>query len=235
MSTQIDGRGPSAENLREPGNRMMLVERFQRLVGINADITIAFNQDFELLGTSAVSADLSANTGGGLNLATHGGATDSAILAPHLDTNQTSWTTTLWATSKSVEWGCTIQTNSALTNTTLWAGLKLTNTPTQATDNDQVFFKYANGTHTTWQAMSSIAGTDTTTDTGVTLAVSTQYRLWITINSDRKATFWIDGIPYYTTAALTSANLIPYIGVLSATDATAKTLVVRNCWISRLF
>jgi hypothetical protein len=231
----LDVFGPRAENLRDPGTRLHLVERFSRVPGINGDIGIAYNLDFEVLGTNAVSADVTLSTRGGIAVASHGAATDSTIILPHLDAAQTSWATaTPFATAKEPEWGCTIETNSALTNTTIWAGCKLTNTPVVATDNDQVIFRYQNGTDTNWQATYSVGGTDVTVDTGVAVAVSTQYRLWLTVDSGRKCRFWINGKVVATSTALTSlTTLIPYIGVLSATDATAKTIFVRNCWASR--
>lgn len=231
-----DANVPRAENLRDPGTRLHLTERFTRAPGINADISIAFNPDFEVLGTNAVSADVTLNADGGITLSTHGGATDSTIILPHLDTAQTGWaTSTPFATAKEPEWGCTIKTPAALTNCTFWAGPKLTNTPVVATDDDQAFFRYQNGTDTNWQIKYSIAGTDYTIDSGVAVAASTQYRLWVLVGSDRKARFFINGDQVgITTAALTSlTTLIPYVGVLSASTASSKTLVLRNVWASR--
>lgn len=216
------------------GSRMGFYEDFRRLPGINADIAIAFNQDFEVLGTNAVSADVTAYAEGGITVASHGAATDSTIILPHLDTAQSLWTGVTWGTDQQTQWGCWIRTAASITNCTFWAGLKLTNTPVVATDNDQVFFRYQNGTNTNWQCISSVGNTDTTTDSGVALAVNTNYRLWITIDSSRVARFFIDGALVHTTGALTDAtDFKPYIGVLSATDATAKTLYLRDTFISR--
>lgn len=226
-------------------SRYALYEPFLRRPCINADINSATeatrevaNPDFEVLGTNAVSADVTFYAEGGITVATHGGATDSTIILPHLDTNQSAWSNVTWGTDQETAWGCHIRTAAALTNTTIWAGLKLTNTPTTATDNDQVFFKYINGTDTNWQCNYSIGGTDTAVDSGTPglLAVATDYRLEIVINSSRVATFLINGVVVATSTALTdTTDLIPYIGVLSATDATAKTIYVRGEWISRKF
>lgn len=226
---------PIPENLfTAGGNRVVYVERFHQLPGINADVGIAKNVDFELLGTSAVSADLAYYAEGGLDLATHGGATDSAILLPHLDTGQSIWTGVTWGTDQQTQWGCHVRTGSTITNCTFWMGLKLTNTPVVATDNDQVFFRYANGTDTNWLCKYSIANTDSSVDSGVALAVNTEYRMWIVIDSARVPYFFINDNLVGTGTALTDAtDFIPYIGVLSATNATAKHLYVRNCWISR--
>lgn len=219
---------PVRDNIYE-GRRYALREMFTRLPGINADIGVAFNLDFELLGTGAVSADLSFNAGGGFNLATHGGATDSAILLPHLDTAQTAWTGTTWTPAQEPHFVLHMKTDAALTNTTIWAGFKLTNTPVVATDDDQIFFRFTNGTDTNFRCISSVAGTDTDTDSGVAPAAATDYRLWITVGSDAKATFWINDTPVHTTGALTAAAALkPYVGVLSATNATVKKVLVRS-------
>lgn len=215
--------------------RYALYERFQRLPLLNASVAILANPDFEILGTSVADADQDFHPEGGVLLKSHGGATDSAIILPHLDAKQSAWASVTWGTDQQTEWGCTIRIPTALTNRTVWAGLKLTNTPVVATDNDQVFFRYANGTDTNWQCVNSINNVDVSGDSGVAVAAATDYRLWITIDSNRLARFWINGILVYTTAALTDAtDLIPYIGILSATDATAKSLIVREQFISRV-
>lgn len=223
---------PSRRNLHT-GERIVLQEDFLQLPSVNADVGIAWNRNFELLGTNAVGADLAFNSGGGFNLATHGGATDSAILLPHLDTTQSSFAALSLAPSTLPQFVTMVKTDAALTNTTLWAGFKLTNTPVVATDDDQCFFRYANGTDTTWKCVYSIAGTDVSADSGVTIAAATTYRLWITVATGGIATFWINGVAVATTTALTAAAAFkPYIGILSATDATAKTLIVRNLELS---
>lgn len=214
------------------GSRKFLYEDFRQLPGINADVGISKNVNFELLGTGAVSADLSFNAGGGINLATHGGATDSAIVLPHLDSIQTLWAVAnLFYPSASPQWGCRFKTDAALTNTTIWAGLKLTNTPVVATDNDQVVIRYQAGTDTYWQVTYSIGGTDVTTScTSIAaVAAATEYKFWITVDSSRIARVWINDVLVVTTTALTTnAQLIPYVGVLSATDATAKKIILRD-------
>jgi hypothetical protein len=110
------------------------------------------------------------------------------------------------------------------------------NTPVSTTDNDEVFFRYQNGANTTWQCVYDIGNAGpTSTDSGITIAGATEYRLWITIDSSRIAHFLINGVDLAQSTALTDAkDFIPYIGVLSATDATAKHLYVRNQFISRV-
>ena len=133
-----------------------------------------------------------------------------------------------------------------------------------ATDDDQVFFKFAtdddNGESFSefsyWHLVHSIGGTDYISRTPVTFAANTPYHLKIVIDSDRKMTYFINGIQYHVTttsgstggtaltavqpcetavksAALTDdVNLIPYIGIENG-DAAAAVLNVHYTAISR--
>lgn len=220
-----------------------------RKPGLNADIALDENsnaaahlaaniadRDFEVLGTNMTSALCTYNPEGGITLTTAGASGDSAILLPHLDANQTRWTTITWGTDQETEYEVWLVTGAAITSTTIWAGLKLTNTDTVATDNDQVFLRYQNGVNSgAWQVISSIGGTDTTTNTTVTVATSTSYLLKIRVRSNRTAEVWLNGRLLYVTAALTDAtDLIPYVGV-KAGAAAAKAVTVRGCAIGRKF
>ena len=209
--------------------------------GINADIQNAAESvrmiadpDFEVLGTNGVSASTSFNAEGGITLTTAGASGDQVILCPHLDANQSAWTQWTWGTDREVIYEATIRTGAAITAEKVWCGLKLTNTPTVATDNDQVFVRYEAGVASgVWQVISSIGGTDTTTTTAITVAVSTTYRVQIVVNAARKAKVYINDRLLYTTAALTDAtDLIPYVGVEAAAVA-AKSITVYGCEISR--
>ena len=128
-------------------------------------------------------------------------------------------------------------TGAAITNSIVWAGLKLTNTDVVATDNDQCYFRYEDGVNTgKWQAVSSIGGADDAADSGVTVALSTVYHLVIDIAADRTAAFYINGVLVETSAALTDAtDFIPYIAVEADGAAEAKTLTVRAQAIERNF
>jgi len=223
---------------------------------INADIQSATeavrmiaDPDFEVLGTNATTASVTYAATGGVTLTTAGADGDAVILLPHLDTNQTGWTQFTWGTSKSVEWECEIATGASIASMVCWAGLKLTQTGTVATDDDQVYLRYQSGVSSgNWVVVSSIANTDTQTDTGIAVAVSTRYRIKIRIDSTRKAFVYLSSgaspatgaderVPawtlLYTTAALTSVSLIPYIGVSAQGAAAAKALTVYGEAISK--
>jgi hypothetical protein len=210
--------------------------------GINADILDATasireiaDPNFEVLGTNGTSASTSYYVEGGITLTTAGANNDQVIILPHLDASQSPWAQVTWGTDKETVWECDISTSSNITANIIWAGLKLTNTSTTATDDNQVFFRYAAATNSgKWQAIYSIAGTDTEGDSGVTVAVSTRYHLKISIDSSRIARMYINGVLVATSTALTNAvDFIPYIGV-GATTGSAKSAVVHGQSISRV-
>jgi len=211
--------------------------------GLNADIQNAAeatrmvaDPDFEVLGTNATSALSAFAADGGISFTTAGADNDQMILVPHLDRNQSAWQSVNWPTNKEVIWECDIATGAAITTAIVWAGLKLTNTSTVATDDDQVFLRYQSGVNSgKWQVISSIGGVDTTTNSTVTVAVSTTYHVKIVVDSARKATVYLNGTPLYTTTALTnSVNLKPYIGVQASGAAAARSIVIYGAAISRI-
>jgi len=207
------------------------------LVGLNADATAdTLEPRFELLGTNASADDCTFYAEGGLKFETDGSNHDQVILLPHLDASQSVWTEVTWGTDKETAWECDITTGSAITNSIIWAGLKLTNTSTTATDNTQAFFRYQNGVNDgEWQAVSSIGGSDDEHDTNVAVATGTRYHLKIVIASDRTAKFYINGALVETSAALDdTTDLIPYIGIQTEGADEAKHLYVHGQAISRV-
>lgn len=241
VSLRIDG--PARLDLPQIGQRFGLVwtAGVRGKPGLNADIQNAAeatreiaDPDFELLGTNAVSGSSAFYAEGGIVLTTAGADADQVILLPHLDANQSAWSQITWGTDREVEWECDI-TPVQITACIIWAGLKLTNTPTVATDNDQVFFRFENGVNGgEWQLITSIGGTDTTTDTNIAAAANTRVHFKVIIDSSRKARCYVNGDLIYQTAALTDAtDLIPYIGVQASGAAAAKGVRVHAQAISR--
>ena len=227
-------------------------------------ITQAANKNFETLGTNMTTALTTFSaTHGGILMTTAGADQDQAILLPHLDTNQTVWSGTKWGTENSVEWECSISL-PAIDNQKVWAGLKLTNDQLVATDNNQIFFKFqtdatnseAFTTFANWHVVHSIGGTDYISRLPIAVAADTPYHLKIAIDSDRKATVFVNGVQYNLTstagstggtavtavqpgvaaaktAALTDdTDFIPYIGI-EAGAAAAEALNVHYQSISR--
>lgn len=226
----------------DPKNRITYRKVWMRPPGLNADIqstsesvNMIVDTEFELLGVNAVSADATIDTTGGFKLATHGGSVDSSIVLPHLDASQSAWATTLWDTAKSPSFEVGIKSGTVITLAKYWLGFKLTNTPTIATDDDQVFFTYSTAVGAgIWQYNYSIAGTDVAytipLDVVAAVAVSTYYQLRIEVYSDRTHMGFINDVPIRAArfSALTSlTTLIPYCGVISLTDAVAKNYTIK--------
>ena len=219
------------------------------------------SRDFEVLGTSMTTALCTFDTTrAGIIITTAGTDQNQAIIAPHLDTNQSSWQTVPWGTENSVIWECVVTTAASIADVKLWSGLKLTNDQLIVTDADQAYFKFqtdatnseAFSDFTLLHFVHSIADTDYISALPITVAADTQYHLKIEINSDRKAAIYVNGVQYNVTttsgstggtavttgtertAALTNdVDLIPYIGVETGAGS-AKALKVHAQAISRL-
>lgn len=209
---------------------------------LNADIQNAAeatreiaDPDFEVLGTNASSDDVTFYAEGGILVETDGADGDEVIVLPHLDANQSAWAQVTWGTDRELVWECFIGSTANVTNAIIWAGLKLTNTEVVATDNDQVFFRYEDDVNSgEWQAIESIGGTDTATDTNVAAAINTRYHLQIIVDNGRIARFYLNGSLVRTSSALTDAtDLIPYIGVAADGAAAAKSLRIYGQTIER--
>ena len=259
--------------------RYYLYEPFLQRPGLNAiniidpdadsasalAITQAANKNFETLGTNMTTALTTfPGTQAGILMTTAGSDQDQSILLPHLDTNQSAWSKVLWGTENQVEWECSISL-PAIDNQNVWAGLKLTNAPELATDDDQAYFNFLTDADNSGQAFTdftklhfvySVGGTDYISQLPITVAAATNYHLRIKINSDRKATVFVNGIQYNLTSTagstggtavtavepgkqvtLSSAlsndvDLIPYIGI-EANAGAAEAINVHYCGISR--
>ena len=252
--------------------RFYLEEWFLQRPGLNANIdqvsTVevqrALNRNWEALGTNVTTALVTfASTSAGILATTAGADQDQAILTPHLDTAATAWAGCLWGTENSVSFETSIML-PAIDNQKVWAGLKLTNDQLVATDDDQIFFKFqtdatnseAFTTFANWHVVHSIGGTDHISALPIAVAANTPYHLKIEIDSDRKATAFVNGVQYNLTstagstggtsvtavqpgvaatktAALTDdVDLIPYVGI-EAGAAAAEAVNVHHVCMSR--
>ena len=247
--------------------RVYLEEYFLQRPGLNAnldqaatvEVQRALNKNWEALGTNMTTALCTfATTGGGVLATTAGADQDQSILTPHLDTAATAWAGTLWGTENSVHFETSLQI-PALDNQKVWAGLKLTNDQLVATDDNQMFFKYqtdatnseAFDDYAKWHFVHSIGGTDYISVLPITVAINTPYHFKIEVDSDRKASIFVNGIQYNvtTTAASTGGtavttgttptaaltddiDLIPYVGI-EAGAAAAEAVNVHYVACSR--
>lgn len=147
------------------------------------------------------------------------------------------WQRTTWNTNNAPVFETTIRTLAANTfaNAIIQAGLLLTHVFDKTTDNDQVKFWFASGTDSAKLYVTlSIGNVDTTTYTGVDLAANTNYKLQISVESDRTVTCYVNGarvscytaadgsFAYQTPALTANVNLIPHVGIRAQTNSAAR-------------
>ena len=258
--------------------RWYLEEWFNRRPGLNANLDAAattevqrtLSYDFEALGTNMTSALVTFGaTTGGILATTAGADQDQAIVCPHLDNDGTAdtgaitaWSGCQWGTENETHWETSIML-PAIDNQKVFCGLKLTgdaNGQLVATDADQAYFKFQTDAtnseaftdFTKWHFVHSIGGTDFISQLPITVAANTPYHLKITIDSDRKASIFVNGEQYNVTttsgstggtavttgttptAALTNdVDFIPYNGI-EAGAAAAEALNTHFIAMSRL-
>ena len=251
----------------QDARRVYFEEWFLQRPGINANIdqvsTVevqrALNRNWEALGTNATTALVTfASTSAGVLATTAGADQDQAILTPHLDTAATAWAGTKWGTENETHFETSIML-PAIDNQKVWAGLKLTNDQLVATDDNQAYFKFQTDAtnseaftdFTKLHFVHSIGGTDFISQLPITVAADTPLHLKITIDSDRKASIFVNGVQYNVTTtsgstggtavttgttpsgALTDdIDLIPYVGI-EAGAAAAEAVNVHYVCCSR--
>jgi len=246
---KLNGVNGSPFIIRNP-NRIYLEEYFVKLPAINADIQNSAegtneiaNPNFELLGTSATTGDVTfgaaAGTPGGIKIEHDGSNGDQVIILPHLDTTQSLWgVADQWGSENSVQWEAAITTGTAIDLQTIWAGLKKTNTQNAETDTDQAFFVYAS-TDDDWAGgeladngllhfVVSSGGTDYVSALPITVAASTNYRLGISIDSDRKVSCFVNGVQYNVTGTSDDISSGETGCGVSVTTGTGKSVALAN-------
>jgi hypothetical protein len=227
--------GTTAKDAR----RFYLDEWFLQRPGLNANIdqvsTVevqrALNRNWEALGTNMTTALATfATTSAGILATTAGADQDQAILTPHLDTAATAWAGCLWGTENEVHWETSIML-PAIDNQNVWAGLKLTNAPELATDDDQAFFNFLTDADNSGQSFDdftklhfvySVGGTDYISVLPITVAANTPYHLKMEIDSDRKIAIFVNGIQYNVTSTSGST------GGTAVTTGTTKSSALTN-------
>lgn len=209
------------------------------------------NNNFTIEGDGASnnSASYPAGEQAGINLASSSDTT-SVIITPNTNTNQTAWHNVKWGTENQVEWECAFLTTTYLADSDMkiWAGLKLTNTDTITTDNDQIYFLYdSTNLVKSWRIVISINGTDYVSNTPVTVKQSTIYKFRISIDNNRFARVFINDIQYNITTSEgdsgtdVTAGIVPSAQLKNDVDFVPKiglygdgTLIVCYQKISRV-
>ena len=207
---------------------------------IELELAIGLDPQIMLDGTNVAHANCSYYVEGGYSLVTAGANGDQAIIAPRSATDTgaykvSPWASITWGTDQKVTYECRIRTAANISDIILFAGLKSSTTIDYGTDNNQAYFRYEDGTNGgKWECVESYGGTDNQEDSGVTVAVDTDYHLVVEYKSDDAPKFYINGALVYESENSQTADLTPYAGV--ETDAAAaKTLHVRGQAIERDF
>ena len=205
-------------------------------------LMVSANPNLEILGTNADDAGVEALEGGGVRFETAGADGDGHILLAHLDANQSALASVNWDTRNEPLFYANIVSGpdaADITNCIMWAGWKLTNTATTATDADQAFFRYENGVNGgRWQAIVSTGGTDSVYDTGATVAAATNYRMLIAFDAARRPHMYLNEAvvtPEMPPAVTALATFEFYIGVEADGAAEAKELDIRSFVVSQLY
>ena len=223
-------------------HRLFKTETFEKKPNVPADavsstgtVAAPANKDFCLLGTNAVSTCTALDADGGFVATTTTADGDMCIITPHTTAGVSGWFVTTLPTDNKIRFATRVKTGASIALAVIWAGFKLTNTDVKATDNDQTYFRYEVGVNSgKWECVDSNNNTDTVTDSGVTVAVSTVYDLVIEVDASRVPRYYINDVLVVTGNALKTGvtALIPYIGVYAkGTTPGAKALTVRylNC------
>ena len=205
-------------------------------MAVSTSGSIIANKHFEILGTNATNDDVTfASTTAGLLLTPDGANGDQVIVLPHLDTNQTAWSGCKWGTENQVHWECAVRSDAAdIDDTTVYAGLKLTNTQAILTDANQAYFIYGAedddagllSNNANWHFVYSIADADYVTDLQLAYQAGKNYVLAITIDEDRKVAAFIDGKQYSLTQVSHSGG--SYVTGSTGGKGSQKSLALTN-------
>lgn len=207
------------------------------------DPYITPNQNFVLSGVSAGASQISGHTGrdssfAGIKLITGTTDNDRSVISPRngntelpSNSDSSAWASVGFGTENQTEFSTAISTASAITSTSIWAGLKLTEVGTYATDANQAYFLYAvdddQGALTTngnWHFVYSIGGVDYITDLGIVVVESTVYKLKITFNENRQISISVNNRTYGLTTTPTSTTA----GGVTQAVATTKSLAMTD-------
>ena len=247
-------------------DRIYLEENFYQRPGLNEDLSgsangnffSTTNKNFEVLGTNSTTALVTfASASCGITLTTATALNDQMTIIPHADTNQTLWAQAgKGGTENQTECEFIIQTHG-LVDQSLMIGLghaAIGTTFTYTHQDDAVWFVHTNDdsagaltANDKWHVVVCIGGTDYITNTGVSVVADQIYRLGIKVDSDRKASAYIDGKQYSLTQATTAGgvltgkgttkspaltndkNLLPCAGVQNDNNAGQGEALTINC------
>ena len=159
--------------------------------------------------------------------------------------DSSAWSSVPFGTENKIDFSCGISTSGTITETAIWAGLKLTEVGTYATDANQAYFLYAANddlgaltTNGNLHFVYSVGGTDYITNLGITVTTNTVYRLRISFDENRKISVFVNNVQYGLVTTATAGggtqsisttkslamtddiDLVPFVGIQTLTTAS---------------
>ena len=209
-------------------------------IQVIVDSHISANEHWAIDGTNVREDYVSyAGTEPGLRVLTPGGDNDQVILHPKIsnqgtdtDLNNVSpWRNVNFYSQHQTELNVAITTHSTITNTAIWAGMKITDVGPYATDADQAYFLYATDddmgvltNNGNWHFVYSVGGVDYITDLGIAVVASTVYRLKLAFDENRQLSVFINSVRYGLTTTPTTTTA----GGVTQSIVTTKSLAMTS-------
>jgi len=237
------GAGAVEVNGVDMSDRLVMVERFERLPSIVADIA---NQDahqtLAIIGTTATSAECTYAAGGGINLATNGAAADSTIVYGQQGARQGSWHAVEWNAADEIIIKCNCR-GIDTADTRVAAMCKLTVAMDDTTDADgfQLRFDQSDGvtSNVNWVACTSDTNVDELEDTGVAYANDTNYRIVMSVSAGLEVSYFINGLLVNTPANHTVQAATdlgePMFGISQPAGVAARSFELHAVVVSKLY
>ena len=211
-------------------------------IQVTVDPHIDSNDHWCLLGTNSTDKFTTyAGDQPGLRGSVTGGDNDQFILAPKssqtgVDTdtqNITPWKNVNFQSQYQTELNVAITTDSNITNTAIWAGMKITNVGTYVTDADQAYFLYATDndlgaltTNANLHFIYSISGVDFITNLGVVVEASTVYRLKLSFDENRKISVFVNGVQYGLVTSATAGGATQAVATTKSLATTSGAAIL---------
>jgi len=205
------------------------------------DPYITPNQNFVVSGISGgLSSQYSGSVGrsgdfAGIKIVTNTTDNDRTVVSPRNGTTEinagndsSGWAGVPFGTENKIDFSSAVSSGGGITDTSFWAGLKLTEVGVYATDADQAYFLYSTDdtdigaltTNGNLHFIYSVGGVDYITDLGIAVAASTVYRLRIVFDENRQVSAYVNNIRYGLTTATTAGGVTQSV---STTKSLAMT------------
>lgn len=209
-------------------DRVVIDETFTQKPAVPADYAAQYNPLFTYSGYSGHTGQVT-HTADGLKIQPSGFSSSFGCVQPY--SGGALALSGYLAAGKQPSYYIKYKTGSSVASHIIHAGLKVTQTDVVATDDDQVFFRFADGFNDNKVVLHiSNAGTDYAYLTDTVLVADTVYEFEIDIDENGKVRAYINGNSvksYPLTGPATNAALYPYQGVKSTSTSAPSWIIKR--------